>query len=144
MESKGEVNFKKGFRVPNRSDQLRAIGFSQNESRIPIEYFPHDELFLPLPKPTHLDDWLAQYKEEGQTYEVAYLCISLRFRIGGIHQEIECNLFEFPPLNTCRNESKKHVYLRTLGSNFQGVSGFKLEQLLEFVQTFYPGTWLIV
>jgi hypothetical protein len=70
MENTEEISFKRGFRVPKQSDQLNAIGFSQSESRIPTEYFPFNEFFLPIPKPTDQDDWLAQYKEEGQTFEV--------------------------------------------------------------------------
>ena len=66
------VCYAKGFIPPKPKKIKSAIGYG--DADIPIEFNPgepcHDgfEFFKHIPKPTNIDDWLAQYNEEGQTY----------------------------------------------------------------------------
>lgn len=65
------VPYASGFKPPNKQIQTQAIGF---DGIIPIEYtVSSDEsditFFKPIPQPTSIDDWLAQYDEDGQTYK---------------------------------------------------------------------------
>ena len=64
------VNYASGFKPPNTLQMRKAIGFAKS---VPIEFefdkeITKTEFFRPVPKPSHIDDWLAQYNEEGQTY----------------------------------------------------------------------------
>ena len=61
--SKKTIPYVRGFHPPSGGKCLEAIGES---SKV---YSPSDDFFPPLPKPTSIDDWLAQYKETGQTYK---------------------------------------------------------------------------
>lgn len=58
-----------GFKPPTARESRNAIGFT---AEIPLEFSPESdkkfEYFPPLPDPTNIDDWLAQYNEQGQTY----------------------------------------------------------------------------
>jgi hypothetical protein len=67
------VPYASGFKPPNKHRQLKAVGF---DGVVPLEYntgtSPDDksfQFFKPIPQPTSIDDWLAQYDEEGQTYK---------------------------------------------------------------------------
>ena len=73
----GQVNeenvpYVSGYKPPSENDSKKAIGFT---SEIPVEFDPSPNkddniVFFPhVPDPTHPDDWLAQYCEEGQTYK---------------------------------------------------------------------------
>ena len=55
------IPFSKGFRPPSIATRKSALGKEENS----ILYSFED--FKPIPKCTSQDDWLAQYKEEGQT-----------------------------------------------------------------------------
>lgn len=65
------VPYARGFRLPTAKQRNKAVSFGLNDE-VGKEYQectdhekPH---FSPLPKPSSIDDWLAQYDEEGQTY----------------------------------------------------------------------------
>lgn len=66
------IPYASGFKPPNSKDSRNAIGFL---NEIPVEFeSSHDvedkfEFFPLVPNPTNIDDWLAQYCEEGQTYK---------------------------------------------------------------------------
>ena len=65
-KEKNQVNFANGFREPNDSDRVAAVGrLNDDEDKV---WFDPD-LFEPVPRPDSIDDWLAQYDEEGQTFE---------------------------------------------------------------------------
>jgi hypothetical protein len=67
------VPFAESFRLPTEKDQLEAIGmkysrFSGRSNVIPPELFPFQDVFPPIPHPTHIDDWLAQFPTRAQTF----------------------------------------------------------------------------
>lgn len=67
-----KVSYAAGFKPPSPKKIRTAIGF--NEAAIPKEFNPGTkavdgfEFFKSIPEPSDIDDWLAQYNEEGQTY----------------------------------------------------------------------------
>ena len=62
------VPYVRGFKPPTVRQQIKAIDSKAGDdvSKLPTEYQPTS--FEPLAKCTSIDDWLAQYKEDGQTY----------------------------------------------------------------------------
>ena len=66
LSGKRYVPYASGFTPPTNRIQQAAIGNSENLA----EFSPgsDSEFFSPIPQPTNIDDWLAQYCEEGQTY----------------------------------------------------------------------------
>ena len=66
------VSYATGFKPPTPKKIRSAIGFDGPD--IPKEFNPGEptkdgyEFFKSIPAPTDIDDWLAQYNEEGQTY----------------------------------------------------------------------------
>lgn len=66
------VPYATGFKPPSETQCRNAIGFG---NQIPREFDPstqyhgNTKFFKPVPKPACIDDWLAQYCEEGQTYK---------------------------------------------------------------------------
>jgi len=57
------IPFVRGFRVPKQEDIDDALG---NDALFSNEF---KNSFNSLPNPTNELDWLANYKEKGQTYE---------------------------------------------------------------------------
>lgn len=62
------VPYARGFKPPSVKASLRAITSSSSKSSLSLHYQPGDS-FNPIPAATSPDDWLAQYKEQGQTYD---------------------------------------------------------------------------
>ena len=65
------IPYAKGFKPSSELQSLNAIGFC---NKVPKEFDPNLQndgvrFFEPIPKPESVDDWLAQYCEEGQTYK---------------------------------------------------------------------------
>ena len=63
--SRRTVPYARGFHPPSPKKRLEAIGSGQ----LAREYDPTSNFFKEIPKPTSIDDWLAQYNETGQTYK---------------------------------------------------------------------------
>lgn len=63
------VPYARGFHPPSRKRCIEAATARPDEKILP-EYLDQDgERFFPhIPQPSSIDDWLAQYNEEGQTY----------------------------------------------------------------------------
>lgn len=61
------IPYAAGFKPPTVKESKNAIGFT-GEIRKEFSLGPDQKFFSHLPKPTNVDDWLAQYCEEGQTY----------------------------------------------------------------------------
>lgn len=63
------VPYARGFRPPSAKRRCGAArrGREEGEGRLGREYEPSTH-FAPVPAPSSVDDWLAQYNEEGQTY----------------------------------------------------------------------------
>lgn len=61
------VSFAAGFRLPTPKQSRNAIGLSE----IPtiLEPGPENAHFQRIPQPDSVDDWLAQYNEEGQSFK---------------------------------------------------------------------------
>lgn len=61
------VSFAAGFHLPTLKQSRNAIGLSI----IPniFEPGPENAYFQRIPNPNSVDDWLAQYDEEGQTFK---------------------------------------------------------------------------
>lgn len=69
LKQRRKIPFAKGYRPPSQKEQLAAVGFKG--SVLPLEYSDvefGDKFFLPVPEPKSIDDWLAQYPEEGQSF----------------------------------------------------------------------------
>ena len=61
------IPYARGFHPPSQQVKSRAVGFEINS--VPQEYKDDGSSFLPIPRPTSQDDWLAQYVEKGQSYK---------------------------------------------------------------------------
>ena len=59
------VPYAKGFRAPTDKQKEQAIGNGPQEA----DFVPDPDFFENIPRCSTTDDWLAQYKEEGQTYD---------------------------------------------------------------------------
>ena len=67
-EKKSErfLPFAKGFKLPSKSQCSKAVGSVPKEL---CKVFNADQSFSPVPRPTDENDWLAQYNEEGQSFQ---------------------------------------------------------------------------
>ena len=64
--SRKYVPYVKGFRPPTLRQQSEVLGSIWKAT--PAEYDNGQDFFESIPRCTSIDDWLAQYNEEGQTY----------------------------------------------------------------------------
>lgn len=63
------IPYARGFVPPTAKQRSRALHPQDLEVKLAREILPENEnFFFPIPQPTSIDDWLAQYNEEGQTY----------------------------------------------------------------------------
>ena len=62
-----EVSLAAGFRLPTLKQSRNAIGLSTIPKN--FEPGPENAYFQRIPHPNSVDDWLAQYNEEGQTFK---------------------------------------------------------------------------
>lgn len=61
------IPYARGFKPPTTKQRSKAVGSGLDPEG--KKAFAEDEaLFSPISQPTSIDDWLAQYNEEGQTY----------------------------------------------------------------------------
>lgn len=104
------IPFVQGFRVPTQIDIDRALG---DESNYSDEF---RQSFDSLPQPTSDLDWLANYRERGQTY-ADYLD--------------EC-----PLLDEKNTVTQKTIYL-TLFDNDDRLSILDINQLIDYTQRFF-------
>jgi len=66
---KNAVPYVRGFTPPTAKRREKALSVRDLKPELARLLLPKDdELFVPVPRPTSIDDWLAQYNEEGQTY----------------------------------------------------------------------------
>lgn len=66
-----QVPFVRGFRPPSEKQRLAALlaRGERSEADVPPAFRPGPARFFPpLARPSHENDWLAQYKEEGQSF----------------------------------------------------------------------------
>lgn len=63
------IPYARGFKPPSTEKSISAITKSSSSSSLHPHYRPGDGFFRPIPPPSSVDDWLAQYREPGQTYQ---------------------------------------------------------------------------
>ena len=122
------VPYAKGYRPPTEKKRLAALGKISAGAR---EFQSGDGFFSPLPAPTSVDDWLAQYNEEGQTYpQFISQCPWLSKR----------KYYKGPFEPSGRNIREKYpgtkIYLQPLG-NFDGEDAPNFEDLAEYARLFF-------
>jgi len=62
-----EITFKSAWMLPKETDKIRATGFYDDP--VPKAFLAGgDSYFKNIPSPTHIDDWLAQYSPDTQTF----------------------------------------------------------------------------
>lgn len=65
------VPYARGFHPPSKK-KCQEAAICRPDEELPREYKDQDTdgevFFPPVPRPSSIDDWLAQYNEEGQTY----------------------------------------------------------------------------
>ena len=66
--SHARIGFIEGFILPSRSEKIRALGRDHAQISQRKEFESDSELWSDVPAPSHIDDWLAQYEEEPQSY----------------------------------------------------------------------------
>jgi len=67
-KKRANIPFAKGFHIPTKKDQIKAVGFKTFEET-PQEFLDEkSNFFESIPAPQSQDDWLAQYVEEAQTF----------------------------------------------------------------------------
>ena len=65
------VPYARGFKVPTAKQRLKAVcSRADGDAEVSRLYTDSADapLFSPIPKPSSIDDWLAQYNEEGQSF----------------------------------------------------------------------------
>lgn len=61
--------YARGFKPPTAKQRCRAISSGSGEDVASLgKEYQGTSHFSPVPQPSSIDDWLAQYNEEGQTY----------------------------------------------------------------------------
>lgn len=61
------VPYARGFRPPTTQQKSRAVS-SRRDEKVEKAFQNGGVFFSPIPQPSSIDDWLAQYNEEGQSY----------------------------------------------------------------------------
>ena len=125
------IPYVKGFRPPTKIQQLKAIGGGK-QSPIPPEYVPDAKFFRAIPRCTSIDDWLAQYCEEGQSYsDFQVQCPWLSGR------KVKYVKHTFNPIGS--NLAEKYpngvIYILQLGEFDRRAPHF--DALIEYAQLFY-------
>lgn len=94
------------------------------EEAVPIAFNPFlpGEQFHPIPDPTHIDDWLAQFAEKGQSFK----------------EWNESKHVSFDYRNP--NSPRKVVYVIAIGEDLaEAKESLNIEVLKEYISAFYPG-----
>lgn len=128
------VPWARGFKPPTQKQSQDAIKLHPTKSdSLEPALIPDKEFFGPLPKPESIDDWLAQYVEEGQTLS-EFLSqtpwLSSRARKGTAQQGF------VPGGQFVTDKYPNHkIYLVQLGTFPEHTP--KAETLREYVETFW-------
>lgn len=61
------VPYARGFKPPTAKQKSRAVSSRVHED-VEKAFQAGEASFSPIPQPSSVDDWLAQYNEEGQSY----------------------------------------------------------------------------
>jgi hypothetical protein len=87
-EEENGIDFCHGLILPSAEEKITALGTFGGD--LPAEYAAHESLFSPIPKPTHQDDWLAQYIEKPQSFDKWF-----KKRPNVIRLKFSTNLYSF-------------------------------------------------
>lgn len=123
------VPYARGYHPPTAKQCLQAIGKSEGGNH----FTAGDNFFPPIPAPTSIDDWLAQYNEEGQTYnQFITQCPWLSKR------KWKYSKAEFNPGGKDIREKYPgaKLYLQPLG-NFDAEEAPNFENLAEYARLFF-------
>ena len=128
---RGSVPYARGYHPPTEQQRLRAVG-KITEIK---EFMADEEFFLPIPAPTTIDDWLAQYNEEGQTYDqFLSQCPWLSTR------KWKYSKAAFNPSGAGKSIRDKYpgtkIYLQPLG-NFDAKEAPNFDNLAEYARLFF-------
>lgn len=67
VRTKLKVPYARGFLPPTAKQKSKAV-VSRRDEEVEKPFQDGGSFFPPIPQPTSIDDWLAQYNEEGQSY----------------------------------------------------------------------------
>eukprot|EP00918_Siedleckia_nematoides_P107133 GHVU01233588.1.p1 GENE.GHVU01233588.1~~GHVU01233588.1.p1 ORF type:complete len:383 (+),score=37.43 GHVU01233588.1:169-1317(+) len=122
------VPYVKGFRLPGKKRQDAAVGLNP----VPPLFQPGDQFKL-VPKCTNENDWLAQYKEEGQTFDnFSAQCPWLSSR----KRKAITQTFIPKGSNMVEKYPNGKIYLLPIG-DFGGADCPDFDELVKFTQIFY-------
>jgi len=141
------VPYARGFKPPLDKIKEKAIGCTSMVPELDPKSHNGMVFFPDLPRPTNIDDWLAQYVEEGQSYgKFLKECPWLSKREGKFMKQ------NFIPngKNICEKYPDGKIYLLPLGE-FDGKHCVKFESLIEYAEKYLgipdrqlPGVKLIM
>lgn len=136
--SRGTIPYARGYHPPSErrcQNALQQEGGRKSpiKGKLSREYETGKHFFPPIPKPTSIDDWLAQYNETGQTFkQFVDDCPWLSRR------KLKYVQHTFNPEGDTLKEKylKGKVYLLPLG-HFDGDTTPKFSDLAEYSRLFY-------
>ena len=124
------VPYAKGYRPPTKKRRVAALGKISAGAK---EFQTGDGFFSPVPAPTSIDDWLAQYNEEGQTYgQFISECPWLSKRKWKYHK----GAFETSGRTILEKYPGTKIYLQPLG-NFDAGDAPNFDDLAEYARLFF-------
>ncbi|XP_033749960.1 archaemetzincin-2-like [Pecten maximus] len=128
----GYVPYAVGFKKPSEQAKIQAIGSRPMVPELDPQSFKEFNFFPSIPQATSIDDWLAQYDEEGQSYgDYLSQCPWLSTRkLKYMQQQFVKNgktiLEKYP---------NGKIYLLPLG-DFTGENCVKFKTLIDFAQMY--------
>ena len=123
------VPYARGYKQPTDKQRLSAVGNAAGRK----EFSADDSFYSPIPAPTSIDDWLAQYNEEGQTYnQFVSQCPWLSKR----KWKYSKATFNASGETICDKYPGAKIYLQPL-ENFDANEAPKFEDLAEYARLFF-------
>ena len=127
---KRDIPYARGYRPPTEKQCLKAIGRISTNER---QFATGDEFFSPIPGPSSIDDWLAQYNEGGQTYgQFLSQCPWLSTR----KWKYSKAAFNSSGQNIREKYPGAKIYLQPLG-NFDARDAPNFDDLAEYARLFF-------
>ena len=129
--SRKYVPYVKGFRPPTLRQQSKALGSVWKAT--PAEYDNGQDFFESIPRCTSIDDWLAQYNEEGQTYHEFLFQIPWLSRRKLSYME---QAFNSGGTNLPEKYPDGKIYILPLG-DFDSNASPQFDALIEYAKLFF-------
>ncbi len=129
--SRRYVPYVRGFRPASANEKTEALGLFLGPP--PPEFDAGPDFFPPIPRCTSVDDWLAQYNEEGQTYGEYLQQNPWLFK-----RKLSCLKQVFNPAGTNLREKypEGKIYVLPLGE-FDSDCSPQLDALVEYARLFF-------